>query len=306
MSLSARLVIHILPGQRRSGTPVPVRAIKFIRKMRGGAQSHLIQASNGEFYVVKSTNNPQQRRTLVNEWLSGAVLRHLGIFVPDTTLIELTPEFIADAPDLYISLGSRRQSIPPGIHFGSRLAVDPEKVAIFDFLPDAALRKVVNLNHFLGVLVFDQWFGNTDSRQAVFSRGHLKSRLRLNGHKPAEKALCVQMIDHGFAFNGSSWKFQDSALQGVYFRSAVYGDVHSLHSFEPWLSAVEQFPVEILDSARREIPPHWLEDDEHRLEQLLETLLKRRSRVSSLIREIQRTRPGVFANWGGPVMECKI
>lgn len=151
MSLSARLVIHVLPGQRRSGKPV--RAIKFIRKMRGGAQSHIIQASDGEFYVVKSTNNPQQRRTLVNEWLSGAVLRHLGIFVPDTALIELTPAFVANAPDLYISLGSGRQSIPPGIHFGSRLAVDPEKVAIFDFLPDAALRKVVNLYHFLGALV---------------------------------------------------------------------------------------------------------------------------------------------------------
>ena len=39
--------------------------------MRGGAQSHLIEADDGRFYIVKFQNNPQHRRILVNEWIAG-------------------------------------------------------------------------------------------------------------------------------------------------------------------------------------------------------------------------------------------
>src|SRR2546426_415501 len=40
-----------------------------IRAMRGGAQSHMLTASDGHAYVVKFTNNPQSVRVLANEWL---------------------------------------------------------------------------------------------------------------------------------------------------------------------------------------------------------------------------------------------
>jgi hypothetical protein len=46
---------------------MPVDACRLIRKMRGGAQAHLIQAADGHHYVVKFLNNPQHRRILVNE-----------------------------------------------------------------------------------------------------------------------------------------------------------------------------------------------------------------------------------------------
>ena len=54
---------------------MPVDALRLIRKMRGGAQAHLIEADDGNFYVVKFRNNPQHRRILVNEWLGGSFLR---------------------------------------------------------------------------------------------------------------------------------------------------------------------------------------------------------------------------------------
>src|SRR5947209_18378237 len=106
---------------------MPVRAKQLIRKMRGGAQAHLIEGEDGEFYVVKFTNNPQHRRILINEWLACAFLRYLQIFVPDTILIEFTPEFIEDSPDLYLSMGTLREPVPSGIHFGSRFAVHPDR-----------------------------------------------------------------------------------------------------------------------------------------------------------------------------------
>src|SRR5438067_7655732 len=121
---------------------MPVRARHLIRKMRGGAQAHLLEGEDGAFYVVKFINNPQHRRVLINEWLATAFLRYLQIHVPDTAVVELTPEFIAETPDMYMSLGSRRESVPPGLHFGSKLSVHPDRVAIFDFLPDKLLGKI--------------------------------------------------------------------------------------------------------------------------------------------------------------------
>src|ERR1700739_3398343 len=46
-----------------------VKALEHIRRMRGGAQAHLMRCSDGNYYVVKFQNNPQHRRFLVNERL---------------------------------------------------------------------------------------------------------------------------------------------------------------------------------------------------------------------------------------------
>jgi hypothetical protein len=276
---------------------MPIRARKLIRKMRGGAQAHLMEAEDNSFYVVKFTNNPQHRRILINEWLAGAFLRYLQIHVPDTAIIELTEDFIADNPDLYLSIGSKREPIPAGLHFGSRLAVHPDRVAIYDFLPDKLLAKVENRADFLGILAFDKWVGNADSRQAVFFRARAKAWTPLKGESPARVGFFAHMIDHGFAFHGASWEFHDSPIQGLYFRTSVYDEVRSLDSFEPWLSLVENFPVEVIDSAWKQIPGAWLDGDEDQLERLLESLLKRRTRVGELITEVRQKRATAFVNW---------
>ena len=276
---------------------MPLRARNLIRKMRGGAQSHLIEADDGAFYIVKFTNNPQHRRILVNEWLASAFLRYLQIHVPDTAVIELTPEFIACSPELYLSIGPRRESVPAGVHFGSRMAVHPDRVAVFDFLPDKLLGKVENRVDFLGTLVFDKWVSNADSRQAIFFRARAKAWTPLTGDSPARVGFFAQMIDHGFAFSGPHWQFQDSPVQGLYFRTSVYDQVNSLDSFQPWLDLVENFPLEVIDSAWKEIPPGWLADDESLLEDLLENLVKRRTRVPDLLQDMRRERTKAFPNW---------
>ncbi|HEX4810263.1 MAG TPA: HipA family kinase [Bryobacteraceae bacterium] len=278
---------------------MPVRARNLIRKMRGGAQAHLLEGEDGAFYVVKFSNNPQHRRILVNEWLANALLRHLQVHVPETAIVELTPEFIERSPDLYFSLGSRREPVAAGLHFGSQLAVHPDRVAIFDFLPDTLLHKIENRADFLGVLVFDKWVGNADSRQAVFFRAKAKSWTPLKGEAPARVGFFAQMIDHGFAFNGPHWDFADSPLQGLYSRTTVYDEVNSLDSFQPWLDLIRHFPVEVVDAAWKEIPRDWIREDEDALEAMLEKLLKRRTRVPDLIRDLRAKRPTGFGNWKG-------
>ena len=276
---------------------MPIRARTAIRKMRGGAQAHLLEGEDGAFYVAKFLNNPQHRRILINEWLACVFLRYLQIYVPETALLELTPDFLEANPELHFSIGQRREPVKPGLHFGSRMAVDPDRVAVFDFLPDKLLGKVENRADFLGMLVFDKWVANADSRQAVFFRARAKNWTPLKGEAPARIGFFAQMIDHGFAFNGPHWSFQDSPLQGLYFRTSVYDEVRSLDAFEPWLEMVAHFPEAVIDSAWKEIPREWFEDDEEPLEKLLGDLLKRRAHVPRLIHEARGRRANAFRNW---------
>ena len=38
---------------------LPVKAVQHVRRMRGGAQSHMMRCADGFYYVVKFQNNPQ-------------------------------------------------------------------------------------------------------------------------------------------------------------------------------------------------------------------------------------------------------
>ncbi len=73
---------------------MPVNARHFIRKMRGGAQAHLLEADDGHFYIVKFQNNPQHRRILINEWIAGEILSHLQVSSPVQQMVSVSREFL--------------------------------------------------------------------------------------------------------------------------------------------------------------------------------------------------------------------
>jgi hypothetical protein len=271
---------------------MPVHATRLIRKMRGGAQAHLLECDDGHFYVVKFLNNPQHRRILVNEWIASAFLNYLRISTPQTAIVNLQADFLATNTDIHIQLGSRRQPIQPGWHFGSRYPGNPAKIMVYDFIPDLLLDKVVNRNEFLGALVFDKWIGNADARQSIFFRARVQQRA-----KAERPGFVAHMMDHGYIFDGPHWTFTDSPLQGIYFRPSVYTKVCSFTDFEPWLDQVIHFPEEIVDQALKQIPPEWLDGDEAALEALLTKLMSRRKRVPDLIYASQSGRANPFPNW---------
>jgi hypothetical protein len=276
---------------------MPVDARRLIRKMRGGAQAHLIEASDGHFYVVKFLNNPQHRRILVNEWLGSAFLTYLGIATPRMAIVRISGEFLAQNPEVYLQLGSRRLEVFPGWHLGSQFPGDPARNVVYDFLPDALLDKVENLADFRGVLAFDLWMGNADSRQSVFFRAHLKEWLPGSEAHPLRLGFVAHMVDHGFVFEGPHWRFGDSPLQGLYFRPSVYRDVRGLSDFQPWLDRIVHFPEEVIDQAVKQIPAAWFEGDEGELTALLERLLVRRKRLPDLLESSRTSRANPFPNW---------
>jgi hypothetical protein len=276
---------------------MPTDARRLIRKMRGGAQAHLLEASDGHAYVVKFSNNPQHRRILVNEWISSVFLTYLGIATPAAAMVRLSPDFIADNPEVHLQLGSSRRAPEPGWHFGSRFPGDPARSVVYDFLPDTVLDKIENITDFMGALAFDKWIGNADARQAIFFRARLKEWIPGSEAHALKMGFVAQMIDNGYVFEGPHWSFNDSAIQGLYFRTAVYKNVRAFADFEPWLTRIIHFPEEVIDQAVKSIPPAWLDGDEEALDVLLARLLKRRARLPDLIEDSRRGRTDPFPNW---------
>lgn len=275
---------------------MPVNATRFLRKMRGGAQAHLLGAGGGCF-VTKFTNNPQHRRILINEWIGAHLMSALSIATPQVAVVEVSPEFLNASPDVYLETGSRRESVQPGWHLGSRFPGDPASEAVYDYLPDSLLASVANRADFLGALAFDKWTANADARQSIFFRRRLRDWLPGHEDSAQRKGFIAQMIDHGYLFDGPNWCYRDAPLQGFYPRSAVYESVRGLDDFEPWLSRIRHLPECVIDEALRSMPPAWIGDDREPLLRLLEQLIARRARVAELLLTAIRARPAFFTGW---------
>ncbi|HEV2172084.1 MAG TPA: HipA family kinase, partial [Nitrospira sp.] len=67
-----------------------ISAIQHLRPLRGGAQSHLMRASDGHFYVTKFQNNPQHVRVLANEMFATELGLRLGLPLPPVRVLEVS------------------------------------------------------------------------------------------------------------------------------------------------------------------------------------------------------------------------
>jgi len=261
-------------------------AVEQVRRMRGGAQSHLMRCEDEGHYVVKFQNNPQGKRILANELLGTRLAARLGLPVPAAEIVEVPRELIAQTEDLGMQMGRGRAPCQAGRQFGSRYPETPAKVVVYDFLPEEQLRAVSNLSDFCGMLVFDKWTCNTNGRQAIFFRAAPDGPYR------------ALMIDQGFCFNAGEWNFPDAPLRGLYARHRVYESVRGMEAFEPWLARVEERLTEAaLEEIYSQIPAEWYDDDADALEKMLAQHLRRRKLVRELIVAAWKSTLQPFPNW---------
>jgi hypothetical protein len=273
-----------------------LRAVEQIRRMRGGAQSHLMRCSDGHYYVVKFQNNPQHLRILANELLGTKLAARLGLPTTPAAIVDVPEDLIRLTPELSMELPRARIPCQPGLQFASRYPGDPRHLTLHDFLPDEQLRVVENLHDFAGMLVFDKWTCNTNGRQTLFFREPREfSGGQASGEGSAYRAL---MIDQGFCFNAGDWNYPDAPLRGLYARNRVYEGVTGMESFHPWIERLEtRITPRVLDEVGREIPPAWYADDYDALLRLIEQLHRRRSRVRELILDAKKSNRHPFPNW---------
>jgi hypothetical protein len=280
-------------------------ATEQIRRMRGGAQSHLMRCSDGHYYVVKFQNNPQHRRILVNELLGTRLARRLGLPTTPVAIVHVSEELIRLTPELSMEMPRSRVPCHPGLQFGSRYPGDPRRLTLHDFLPDEQLRHVENVHDFAGMLVFDKWTCNTNGRQTVFYheeppewRGSSASPPPSPGAEDGARSYKTKMIDQGFCFNAGEWNYPDAPLRGLYARNRVYEGVTGMESFAPWTERVEKSITErVLADVIREIPSEWYEDDYDAMLRLAEQLYRRRTRVPELLLAAKNTTRQPFPNW---------
>ena len=277
-------------------------ATEQIRRMRGGAQSHLMRCSDGNYYVVKFQNNPQHRRILVNELLGTRLAARRGLPTTAAEIVHVSEELIRLTPELCMEMPRSRVPCQAGPQFGSRYPGDPRRLTLHDFLPDEQLRAVENLYAFAGMLVFDKWTCNTNGRQTLFFREEPHQPFAQgNGHETDEGqsgSYEAVMIDQGFCFNAGEWNYPDAPLRGLYARNRVYEGMIGMESFAPWLKRLEKSITErVLSEMVSKIPPEWYEDDYDAVMHLLEQLYRRRTRVSELLLAAKNTTRQPFPNW---------
>jgi hypothetical protein len=262
-----------------------IQAKQHLRPMRGGAQSHLMFADDGHYYVVKFQNNPQHVRVLANELLATRIADRIGLPVPVTEVIEVSPWLIENTADLRIRTGSSTTLCQAGLALAVRFVLRPLEGTVFDYLPAAALDRVRNLDAFAGMLALDKWTCNTNGRQAVFWK------------KVRDKKYTATFVDQGYCFNAGEWSYADSPLRGVYPRNEVYAEVRGWESFEPWLSRIESIDPQVLWEIAETVPPEWYGSTLDDLERLIDGLIKRRGKVRELIEGFRNSTREPFQNW---------
>ena len=290
-------------------SPKTISAVQQIRKMRGGSQAHLMRADDGAWYVVKHLNNAQHFRVLANEFFASRIGLFLGLAIPEVAVIDVSEWLVKHTPDMRVHVAGRDVPCSSGLQLASRYIANPETELVFDYLPESLMRKNRHIaDEFARAVVFDKWTGNTDGRQAVFS-------------KPAYTQFYgIHLIDQGHCFNAGEWSFPDLALTGVYYRNCVYEQVTGWESFEPALSRAEAMDAQDLWKLAQGMPEDWWNREpwdkmqwsgtpmprewwEQKfptdLAKLIETLDRRRSKIRDLITAFRESSRNPFPHWVG-------
>jgi hypothetical protein len=263
-----------------------VSAVQHLRPLRGGAQSHLLRASDGNVYVTKFQNNPQHIRVLANEMLATRLGLLLGLPMPEVAVIEVSDWLIEHSAELRFQLAGAQLTPRSGKQLGSLYVGQRGPALTFDYLLNDMLKTVRNLGDFARVLVLDKWTSNSDGRQAVFSRNTVRSR-----------RYTATFVDQGYCFNAGEWTFPDYPLRGVYAQNEVYEAVTGWEAFEPALSRAECMDPETIWLCAAEIPEEWYEGDRTSLKGLVEELSKRRGVIRTQIADFRRSSRSPFPNW---------
>jgi hypothetical protein len=264
-----------------------ISAVQHLRRLRGGAQSHLLKASDGNCYVTKFQNNPQHIRVLANEMLATRLGLSLGLPMPRVEVIQVSGWLIEHTEDLRIELGGGSwMPCKSGKQLGSLYVGAESPGMTFDYLPRHLLHRVANLGDFARVLVLDKWTCNADGRQAIFGRKTQRSQRHY-----------VTFIDQGYCFNAGEWTFPDYPLRGVCADHSVYKGVTGWEAFEPTLTRAEEMDSDAIWRCAVDIPEEWHEGDRDGLHRLVETLYARRPLIRRVISLFRESTPNPFPNW---------
>lgn len=257
----------VIDGTKVNGRQ-PIAA-RFIRKMRGGSQSCLVQASDEHYYVVKLLGNPQGSAVLFNEAFGTQLMRETGLPVPKWCPIELSDEFIDRNPGLWFETGTSGQQRPhAGLHFGSRLVIPDDSENLYELLPRSWFGLIRNRADFIGVLLFDLWANHADNRQAIFIQNIV------------DRSVKAIFIDQGYLFGARNDR-QPNAAKALYLDSLIYTNLDIDSTISMWEARFLSFDCEKIASvaASGTIPTQWYTPGN--LDRIVSGMIERQSLLSA-------------------------
>lgn len=260
-------------GHHRYGGLVATASVKGVK---GGSESIVIRASDGRYYVAKAPQNPQHRRTVVNDFLASGLAHLIGLPTPAPTTVYIPTDLSVtrsiSGTEWPVDCGRRSSG---GTCFASLMPVDPTGKAIYDYIPTAMWSEVANRDVALGCWLFDAWTSNADHVQVVFHR--VRKRRGLPGR------YWLTKIDHGYCFNAQDWTLTNGVRRMAYWQTRPAAGLSALSDFEPYYTSIRSVTVDAIRDILQRIPPEWLVPGEAgMLERLANQLVQRARQIPSL------------------------
>jgi hypothetical protein len=250
--------------------------------MSGHSKPQIMLCEGSALYVVKFQCSAYGSRQLASEYIASEIARCAGLPVPDSTLVDVSPDLIENTPDLSRPEATR---FFPGLQFGSRFVERTGGSAPTDYLPQPWLINVTNRAAFAGMFILDKWCGNRATRKAVFRQ-----------ERPHSDHV-VRFVGYDGCFGGAAWEMRCEPDHGFYNNCIVYRDVSGWDSFEPFLSRLLSMTPDAVWQIARQVPCEWYGDKQPELEALVEGLLARRSRVHQMVAASIESFPAYFPSW---------
>ncbi len=215
---------------------------RHIRNLRGGSQPILAQASDGQFYVVKFTNNLQGPNVPFNESMGSELYWPCGLMVPSWKPLLVTNAFLDQNQDCWMRTPEGRFRPDSGLCFGSRF-LGGNGVRLLEILPGTSFKLVRNRKDFWLAWLIDICAGHADNRQAIFLEA-------------AEGGLDAFFVDNGHLFGGPKGELQPHFLASRYLDPRIYQSV-TLHELRAFQKIAESIDVDRLWHRIQELPDNW-------------------------------------------------
>lgn len=244
--------------------------------MRGGAQSALLQAEDGKFYIVKLPNNPQGSEILFNEAFGTAMMAFVGLAVPEWRVIALSDDFVDQNRGMWIETADSFRHRPhAGLCFGSRLVLGNEDETLYELLPRQMFDLIENRDDFIGMLLFDMWAKQSDNRQAVFLQN------------AETRSITVTFIDQGDLFGRRKLPRRNAHFGASYSDPLVYRNIDIANIIPKWEARIRTITPTALDAFgyTSAIPSEWYRPCN--LADLWTELIDRQRSISGYITEIK-------------------
>jgi hypothetical protein len=220
----------------------PASLTRFFRKMRGGSQAILAEASDGLVYVVKFQNNLQGPNVLLNESIGLQLYKACGLPSSDWKPLVVSDQFIDRNPASWMFQNEEPVRPESGLAFGSRF-IGGTGVQLWEILPGSWFQRIQKPSDFWRAWLIDACLGHADNRQVVFQEWN-------------DGSLKPCFIDHGFLFGGPCGAQRPKAAHSRYLDPRLYSKAPAGQLSKYARTIRELFP-DILRSLVQVIPLQW-------------------------------------------------